>query len=256
MEIGSNYMAYILLIVVILLCIKYIIFFVFLLPISLLQNIKQKRKEIKCIIDNISDKKDDKKNVNLNGKDTLKNLKNTIYIYIDGYIRYISIKIGYIPSMRIRLFLYKNVLKSKIAEKAIIYYGAEIRAAENLVIGKGTIIGDRAILDARYGIKIGCNVNFSTGVWIWTAQHDYNSPNFGCGNKCGKVIINNRAWLGPRCIIMPGVTIGEGAVVAGGAVVTKDVEPFTLVGGVPAKKIGERNKELIYNFDGSHIPFY
>lgn len=218
--------------------------------------IQTKKKSLNCIIKN--NHKENEYNVSsLNKKDGVKQkIKDYIYIYLDGYIRFISIKIGFIPSMRIRLFLYRHLLRADIGEKAIIYYGAEIRDAEKLKIGEGSIIGDKAILDARYCIEIGDNVNLSTGVWIWTAQHDYNSPTFNSGNKCGKVVIGNRAWLGPRTIIMPGVTVGEGAVVAGGAVVTKNVEPFTLVGGVPAKKIGDRNKALIYEFDGSHIPFY
>ena len=189
-------------------------------------------------------------------KSLVHRVKSFLYIYLDGYIRYLGIRIGMIPSMRIRMFLYRNVLMADIAPRAIIYYGAELRAPEGLRIGRGTIVGDCARLDARYGIEIGENVNLSTGVWIWTAQHDYNSPSFAGGRKCGKVKIGNRAWIGPRVIILPNVTIGEGAVVGAGAVVTKAVPPYTLVGGVPAKKIGEREQHLNYSFNGEHIPFY
>lgn len=183
-------------------------------------------------------------------------VKRMIWHYVYGYVRYLSIRTGMIPSMRIRLFIYRHILMAKIDRNAIVYYGAELRAAEGLIIGEGTIIGDCVRLDARYGIEIGKNVNLSTEVWIWTAQHDYNSPTFSTEGKCGKVIIGDRVWLGSRVVILPGVTVGEGAVVASGAIVTKDVEPYTLVGGVLAKKIGERNRELTYEFDGAHIPFY
>ena len=67
--------------------------------------------------------------------------------------------------------------------------------------------------------------------------------------------IGDRAWIGPRVIILPGCTVGEGAVVAGGAVVTRDVPPYTVVGGVPAKEMGKRNRNLEYVFDGGHVPF-
>lgn len=69
----------------------------------------------------------------------------------------------------------------------------------------------------------------------------------------GKVVIDDYAWVSTNAMIMPGVTIGEGAVVAAGAVVTRNVEPYAIVGGVPAKKIGERNKDLDYtpNFKSS-----
>ena len=128
-----------------------------------------------------------------------------------------------------------------------VYYGTEFRAPWKISIGAGTIIGDQCILDGRNGIEIGRNVNFSTGVWIWTMQHDYNAVDFSLSAK-GRVRIGERAWLGPGCIILPGVTIGSGAVIAAGAVVSKDVPPYTLVGGVPAKPIGKRNDNLNYVF--------
>jgi acetyltransferase-like isoleucine patch superfamily enzyme len=62
-------------------------------------------------------------------------------------------------------------------------------------------------------------------------------------------VIGNRVWIGYGAIILPGLTIGEGAVVGAGAVVTKDVEPFAIVGGNPARKIGERARELNYRLD-------
>ena len=185
----------------------------------------------------------------------LKRIKSVLYVYLDGYMRHWIIKAGFIPSVRVRRFLYRKVLRMDIGKHAVIYSGAELRSPELIRIGTGCIIGDKAILDGRCGIAIGNNVNLSTGVWIWTAQHDYNSPSFGCDGKCGKVSIGDRAWIGPRVIILPGCTVGEGAVVAGGAVVTKDVPPYTVVGGVPAKEMGKRNRNLEYVFDGGHVPF-
>jgi len=107
-------------------------------------------------------------------------------------------------------------------------------------------------LDARRGLVIGNYVNFSSEVMIWTLQHDHNSPTFA--DKGGKVVIGDRAWISCRAIILPGVTIGEGAVVAAGAVVTKDVAPYTIVGGIPAKEIGKRNRDLTYEL-GSRFHF-
>ena len=154
-------------------------------------------------------------------------------------------QIAYIPSHIIRDFLYKKVCLVEIGPKAVIYFGAEIREPYKLKIGEGSIIGDRAVLDARNGISIGANVNLSTEVHIWTEQHDHRDPDFKCNSDDSfRVVIEDRAWLGPRTTILHGVTIGEGAVVAAGAVVTKDVAPYTIVGGVPAKKIGERTHDL------------
>ncbi len=184
-------------------------------------------------------------------------IRSFIRSYMEGYIRYSLFQVSMIPFHIIRDFLYKNIYLVKMEKNSIIYFGAEIRAPYKLKIGKGSIIGDKAVLDARNGIEIGENVNFSSNVAIWTEQHDHRCPLFKCNSSDDfRVKIGNRAWIGPNVTILHSVTIGEGAVVAAGAVVTKNVEPYTLVGGVPAKKIGERNRDLKYVFSGKYLPFY
>lgn len=100
------------------------------------------------------------------------------------------------------------------------------------------------ILDGRKGLVIGDHVNLSSEVMIWTLQHDMNDSGFKAVG--GPVEIGDYAWVSARAIILPGRKIGKGAVVAAGSVVTKDVEDYAIVGGVPAKKIGERNRSLEY----------
>jgi len=141
----------------------------------------------------------------------------------------------------------------KIKKNVVIYYGFEIRKPWAIEINDNSVIGYKCVLDGRNGIYIGKNVNISSEVMIWTMQHDYNEEGFGPVG--GKVSIGDYAWLSTRCIILPGVTVGEGAVVAAGAVVTKDVEPYTVVGGVPAKKIGDRTRRLSYNPASNSLPF-
>ena len=118
--------------------------------------------------------------------------------------------------------------------------------------GGGTIIGDNVILDARKGLTIGKNVNFSSNASVYTLQHNHRSPTFSCdfGDKKMSVEIGDRAWLGSNVVVLPGVTIGEGAVCCAGCVVTKDVEPYAVVAGIPAKKVGERPQVLTYEFTG------
>lgn len=161
-----------------------------------------------------------------------------------------------IPSHHIRNFIYRYAYLMPLSKNVVIYKGAEIRFPANCFIGEGSIIGDNVILDAREGIEIGENVNFSSNVSIWTLQHDYRDPLFKCNPEhYGPVLINNRVWIGANVIILPNVKIGEGAVVAAGSVVTKDVPPFALVGGIPAKVIGSRPKDLRYKFTGKHSHF-
>jgi acetyltransferase-like isoleucine patch superfamily enzyme len=184
-------------------------------------------------------------------------LKKNARRYITGFIRYSIFQVGMIPSHSIRNFLYKKIYLINMEKNSIIYFGSEIRSTYKLSIGEGTIIGDRSILDARRGLIIGKNVNFGSNVSIWTDQHDYNDSYFKCNSdESYAVRIEDRAWIGPNVTILHSVTIGEGAVVAAGAVVTKDVEPYTLVGGIPAKKIGDRNQDLKYEFKGNYCPFY
>lgn len=175
--------------------------------------------------------------------------------FILGYLRYIIILTGKIPSQKFRMFIYRNIFKMNLSKNVVIYGESEIRASYNVSIGKGSIIGDKSILDARNGIIIGENVNFSTGVWLWTEQHNLNCPWFSCENEGGSIIIDDYAWISCRTIILPGVHIGKGAVICAGAVVTKSVEPYSIYAGIPAKKIGNRNKDLKYKFDGGFLPF-
>lgn len=132
------------------------------------------------------------------------------------------------------------------------YRGFEVRSPWKLTIGAGTIVGHNALLDARMGLTIGNNVNISNEVMIWTLHHDYNSTDFAQTGQA--VIIEDYVWLCSRTVILPGVTIGKGAVVAAGAVVTRNVLPYTVVGGVPAKQIATRNKDLSYDLSSAVLP--
>ena len=138
----------------------------------------------------------------------------------------------------------------RIADNAHLYRWREVRDAHRISIGAGTIVGFWATLDGREGIEIGANVNLSSEVAIWTLQHDPQSPTFA--SYGGRVVIEDDAWLSFRVTVLPGVRIGRGAVVAAGAVVTQDVAPHTIVGGIPARPIGERTTDLRYRLADSH----
>lgn len=167
-----------------------------------------------------------------------------------GYIRklYVSFQwiilaiVSKLPSHIIRKAILS--LLGLRMDGAVLYGGFHIRKPDRIVIGAGTVVGHSATLDGRNCLSIGKNVNISSEVMIWTMQHDYNSPGF-CATG-GEVVIGDYAWLSARAIILPGVRIGEGAVVAAGAVVTQNVPDYTVVGGVPAKVIANRTRELNY----------
>lgn len=166
--------------------------------------------------------------------------------------------ISTIPSNHLRKWLYKG-LGVEADKDVVFHFRTELRAPYNLKVGKGTIIGDNALLDARNKLAIGANVNLSSNVSIYTEQHDHRDPDFRCPNPQERkmsVQIDDRAWIGSNVIILPGVHIGEGAVCCAGCVVTKDVEPYSVVAGIPAKKVGERPIVLRYEFDGKSSRLY
>ena len=118
------------------------------------------------------------------------------------------------------------------------YPSVNIWAPWNLEIGKHVAIDDKVNLYSVDKIKIGTKVAISREAFICTASHDISKPNRPL--ITAPITICDGVWIGARAIILPGVTIGEGAVVAAGAVVTKDVEPWTVVGGNPAKFLKKR----------------
>jgi acetyltransferase-like isoleucine patch superfamily enzyme len=167
---------------------------------------------------------------------TLRNLKNgAVFLGLNFLTQ--------IPSQFIRHSILRS-MGMQIGVQSVIYMGGEIREPSRIKIGSNTSIGHRCTLDGRGGLAIGSNVNLSSEVMIWTMEHDPQASDFA--DVSAPVVVEDYAWLSCRSIILPGVTIGKGAVVAAGAVVTKSVAPFTIVGGVPARKIGDRNPNLSY----------
>lgn len=173
-----------------------------------------------------------------------------------GGARWLISNTSMIPSHHVRKWVYM-CLGAHIEENVVFHYKTEIRDPYKLHIAKGAIIGDNALLDARMGLEIGENVNLSSNVQIYTLQHDHRDPYFSCQeNKKMSVEIGDRVWLGCNVIVLPGVAIGEGAVCCAGAVVTKDVPPYSIVAGIPAKVIGQRTHDLKYEFSGNTIRLY
>lgn len=150
---------------------------------------------------------------------------------------------GYIPSHRVRNFIYRCA-GVQLARTSSIHWRARFFSPQDLTIGECTTIGNDAFFDARDKINIGASVNIAAEVRIYTREHDIDDPFFS--EAGGPVTIEDYAYIGTRVTILPGIKIGTGAVVASGAVVTKDVAPYMLVGGVPAKPIRERSRDLRY----------
>ena len=152
--------------------------------------------------------------------------------------------VGHIPLHHVRRVFYR-MGGMKIGKGSSIHCGAVFYDSRNISVGEDTIIGENAVLDGRDKIKIGNHVDIASEVMIYNSEHDLKDPHFGPIHAC--VTIEDYVFIGPRAIILPGVTIHRGAAIAAGAVVTKDVDEGSIVGGVPAKEISKRDtSELHY----------
>lgn len=152
--------------------------------------------------------------------------------------------VGHVPSHHFRRFFYR-LGGMKIGKGSAIHMHLKLYNPFNIAIGEDSIIGEDAVLDGRDKLTIGNHVDIASEVMIYNAQHNVNDPSFRAIHA--PVVIEDYVFIGPRAIILPGITIKKGAVVGAGAVVTKDVPEYSIVGGVPAKHIGERGaKDLNY----------
>jgi len=156
-----------------------------------------------------------------------------------------------VPFWKFRKILYLLV-GMKIGERTVINQGLEYFSPDRLSIGSGTHINRKCFIDARGFCSIGNNTSISHEVLILTGTHDIHSVNFSEIHR--PVSIGDNVWIGARAVILPGVKIDEGAVIAAGAVVTKNVSSFNIVGGVPARIMGTRRHGLDYSCEWG-IPF-
>lgn len=155
--------------------------------------------------------------------------------------------VGRLPSRTLRHLVLRGWLGG-VGRGANVQLRCRFLNGRKVNLGPRTVVNFGCLIDGRqYPVSLGADVSIGPEASVLTLGHDPQSPDFAV--KGGPVTIGDRAWIGYRALIMPGVTIGEGAVVAAGAVVTKDVPPYTIVGGNPAREIGQRSRELDYRLD-------
>jgi len=141
-----------------------------------------------------------------------------------------------------RYFVFKIIFDEygkgvMIDYKTFFRYTKGIKIGDNVSINRGCEFFTSSTRGAKLEIKD--NVTFSPHVKIYGAGHDY--THLSLPDVYGDVVIESDVWIGGNSIILHGVTIGEGSVVSANSVVTKDVEPYTVVAGIPAKFVKRRD---------------
>jgi acetyltransferase-like isoleucine patch superfamily enzyme len=152
--------------------------------------------------------------------------------------------VGRLPSRCLRS-AYLKLYLARFGRGTGVQMGCRFLNGRKIFLGDRNVINFDCLFDGRrHAIRVGNDVSIGPEASILTLGHDPQSPDFA--DKGGDVIIGDRAWVCYRAIILPGVTIGEGAVVGAGAVVSRDVEPYAIVAGSPARGVGARTKNLHY----------
>ena len=173
--------------------------------------------------------------------------------FVLGLVEYLTELVMCLPSRFIRI-IWLKLLGLHCGKRVWIFRKVEIRRPYKLTIANNVKINSRVLLDCRGGkIFIGNNVDIAQDCRLWTLEHDPMSDFYE--TKGGGIQIDDYAWIASGATILPNVKIGKGAIVASGAVVTKDVPPMTIVAGIPAKKIGERKSKLLYEI-GKVKPYF
>lgn len=159
--------------------------------------------------------------------------------------------VSHVPSHLFRKLFYQ-LSGMRIGKGSVVHMWANFFDPSGISIGEDTIVGDHVFLDGRAPLTIGSHTDIASSVMIYNSEHDLEKEDFAA--RIEPVQIGDYVFVGPRVIILPGVKVGKGAVIAAGAVVTKDVPDFTIVGGVPAKVIGERkNKDPHYKLGHARL---
>ena len=165
--------------------------------------------------------------------------------FLSGLYHFIISIIMWVPCHPLRRLFCMAIMKH-FDWRSAIYRNVDLRSPYRISVGKGSVINKNCVLDGRLGgVFIGDNVDIAQEVNIWTESHDYNNKQSIYGSVGGPVIIDDYVWIASRATILPGVKIGRGAVVASCSVVTKDVEPLSIVAGNPARVIGKRDSKAL-----------
>ena len=176
-------------------------------------------------------------------------------IYYGGLMFIANKVVARVPSYTFRLFFYRRVMKFTIGSYSSILMDVwfDTKGKGSFTMGSHSVVNQKCRMDNRGSILIGDYVSISAEVCILTADHDVRSPTIA--DRLRRVSIGDSVFIGTRALLLPGVTVGKGAAIGAGSVVTKDVPEFTVVAGNPARQIGTRG-DLSFNEGMAYNPLF
>ncbi|VAW52097.1 hypothetical protein MNBD_GAMMA05-629 [hydrothermal vent metagenome] len=152
-----------------------------------------------------------------------------------------------VPSYAFRNFVAKHIYGLKLGKSSNIHFGVTLLSPWRIKIGDNCNVQMHCLLDGRGNLIIHNNVDITLGVKIFTEQHNINSANYDTVKK--EVVLHDNVVIGSYSLILPGVTVSEGAVIAAGSVVPKDIPEYVMAAGNPAIVKSDRNKEINYKLN-------
>lgn len=170
------------------------------------------------------------------------NLRQIACLVAEEYLAWV---VRYLPGYEgftLRYLFYKLLFR-RLGGFAYFYPGTRLQHVYGIDAGANLHVNTNAWLYGRGGLVIGDNVLIGPNAVVTSSQHRYarrDIPIVYQGHKCERTVLGSYVWIGANATVLPGVTVAEGTIVAAGSVVTKDTEPYTIVAGVPAQKVGDR----------------
>lgn len=170
-------------------------------------------------------------------------------VYINNHL------ISRVVFSKVRMFWYRSVMGFSIGKGSSILTDFRVSCRKNITIGSHTVVNNHCRFDNRFPIDLGNNVSVTWGTVLLTKGHDIDDPLFR--TKGAPIKLGDRSWVCAGAMLLPGVNLGEGAVVLSGAVVVKDVPSYHVVGGNPAVFVRERSRNLTYFLSWDPwVPFF
>ena len=173
-------------------------------------------------------------------------LSQLVALWIEEWIGAALRPIPGITGLVLRNLLYRGLF-GRLEGFAIIMPGVRMTHTYGIRAGRGFGVNSGSFIDGRGGVTVGEQVLIGPNVLILSSQHRWDDPDVPIhdqGHRLLPTTIGDHVWIGGNVTIQAGVTIATGSVVGAGAVVTGDTEPYSIVAGVPARKIGERRRPV------------